>query len=56
VNNLRKIFQQFRERGVTENPDKCIFGAEFVEFLGHVLDAEGITFSRIKFVIVVDFI
>jgi hypothetical protein len=41
---------------VTANPDKCIFGAESVEFVGHVLDAEGITFSKIKFASVVDFI
>jgi hypothetical protein len=56
VNNLRKVFQRFREKGMTANPDKCIFGAESVEFVGHVLDAEGITFSKIKFASVVDFI
>ena len=38
------------------NPDKCIFGADEVEFVGHVLDATGVTFSRTKFDSVVDFI
>jgi hypothetical protein len=35
MNNLRKVFQRFSEKEVTANPDKCIFGAESVEFVGH---------------------
>ena len=56
IENLRKVFQRFREKGITLNPDKCIFGADEVEFVGHVLDATGVTFSRTKFDSVVDFI
>jgi hypothetical protein len=38
------------------NPDKCIFGADEVEFVGHLLDEEGITFSKTKFARVIDLI
>jgi hypothetical protein len=56
IDNLRKVFQRFREKKVTVNPDKCIFGADEVEFVGHLLDQEGITFSKTKFASVIDFI
>jgi hypothetical protein len=56
IDNLRKLFQGFRERKVTLIPDKCIFGADEVEFVGHLLDQEGITFSKTKFACVIDFI
>jgi hypothetical protein len=49
------VFQRFREKKITINQDKCIFGADKVEFVGHVLDAEGTTFSRTKFDSVVEF-
>jgi hypothetical protein len=53
---LRLVFQRFREKKITINPDKCIFGADEVEFMGHVLDAEGSTFSKTKFDSVVEFV
>jgi hypothetical protein len=56
IGNLRLVFQRFREKKATINPEKCIFGADEVEFVGHVLDAEGATFSRTKFDSVVEFI
>jgi hypothetical protein len=56
IGNLRLVFQRFREKKITINPDKCVFGADEVEFVGHVLDAEGATFSRTKFDSVVEFI
>jgi hypothetical protein len=56
IHNLRLVFQRFREKKITINPDKCISGADEVEFVGHVLDAEGATFSRTKFDSVVEFI
>jgi hypothetical protein len=56
IDNLRKVFQRFREKKVTVNLDKYIFGADEVEFVGHLLDQEGITFSKTKFASVIDLI
>jgi hypothetical protein len=56
IDNLHKVLQRFRERRVTANSDKCIFGADKVEFVGHLLDQEGINFSKTKFASVIDFI
>jgi hypothetical protein len=56
IANLRLVFQRFCEKKITINPDKCIFGADEVEFVGHVLDAEGATFSKTKFDSVVEFV
>jgi hypothetical protein len=56
TNNLRKEFQSFRDKKVTVNLDKCIFGADEVEFVEHLLNQEGIIFSKIKLASVIDFI
>lgn len=39
---LRQVFQRFEDRGLTLNTDKCIFGLQQIEMLGHVITAEGI--------------
>uniref|UniRef100_A0A3B3IAC9 ribonuclease H n=1 Tax=Oryzias latipes TaxID=8090 RepID=A0A3B3IAC9_ORYLA len=39
---LRQVFQRFQDRGLTLNRDKCIFGLQQIEILGHVITAEGI--------------
>lgn len=39
---LRKLFERFREFGLTLNPDKCSFLLKEVDFLGHKLNSEGI--------------
>ncbi|XP_051804922.1 uncharacterized protein K02A2.6-like [Acanthochromis polyacanthus] len=39
---LRKVFQRFESRGLTLNKDKCIFGLQQIEILGHLITAEGI--------------
>lgn len=46
--NLRRIFQRLRERKITVNPDKCELGVEKVEFVGHVIDKDGISMSESK--------
>jgi hypothetical protein len=53
IQNLRLVFQRFRDKKIIIN---CIFGADEVEFVGHVLDVEGDTFSKTKFDSVVEFI
>jgi hypothetical protein len=56
IHNLRMVFQMFNDKKITINSDKCIFGAEKVEFVGHVLDAERATFSKTMFNSLVEFI
>lgn len=41
--HLRQIFQRFTEYGVTLNVSKCVLGQPSVEFLGHLVTADGIT-------------
>ena len=54
VNNLEKILKRFVEKGITLNPDKCVFGKESVNFVGFVI--ERATFDQTKLDSVVDFI
>jgi hypothetical protein len=53
--NLQRVFQRFREAGVTLNPAKCRFGMSKVEYVGHTIDEEGLHFSRAKIDSVLDF-
>jgi hypothetical protein len=55
IDNLRSVFERFRKFGITLNPKKCEFGLEEVEFVGHVLGADGISFSKEKTEKVLDF-
>lgn len=46
--NLRQVFQKLRQFKVTLNPKKCRFGMEEVEYVGHIINAEGLSFSTEK--------
>ena len=46
VKNLRQIFDRFRKHKLTINPEKCELGMQEVVFVGHLLSAKGITFTR----------
>ncbi len=35
------VFQRLADNGLAVNPDKCHFGQPSVEYLGHVINAEG---------------
>ena len=48
LKNLKLIFKRLKERRVTLNPDKCIFGCEEIEFVGHTINSEGIKMSDEK--------
>ena len=41
LRNLRKVFERFREAGVTLRADKCTFMAPSVKYLGHVFEEGG---------------
>ena len=55
IARLRIIFQRLREKNITVNPAKCVLGCSSIEYTGHVLDQEGISFSRDKIYSVVNF-
>ena len=40
---LMRALEQIKKAGATLNKDKCQFGKERIEFLGHVIDANGIS-------------
>jgi len=48
ADNVDKILDRLREYNITCNPEKCRFGHTSVEYLGHVIDADGISFSEEK--------
>ena len=55
VHNLEEVFKRLRKYKVTLNPKKCRFGLDSVEYVGHVISAEGVTFSKEKREKVLDF-
>ena len=36
--HLRQVFERLRHYGIIINPQKCVFGAPSVEFLGHLVE------------------
>ena len=41
--HLRQVFERFQQFGVILNPIKCEFGTSSIQFLGHLVTAEGVT-------------
>ena len=35
--NLEEVSARFEKHGITVNPDKCKFGQEAIEYVGHVI-------------------
>ena len=48
VERLTTIFDRFHSIGITLNPDKCEFGIQEVEFVGHLIDYQGLRFTDQK--------
>ena len=46
--NLEKILTICREKGLYLHPEKCEFGLTEVEFVGHLIDETGMTFTSKK--------
>jgi len=55
LTNLERVLQRAREWVLTFNPSKCRLGLHEVEFVGHIINAEGIKMSDEKKFKVVDF-
>ncbi len=48
VSNLRQVFERMRKYNITINPKKVCLGQDHIEFVGHVVNADGISFSGEK--------
>jgi len=48
LNRLRQVFERLRRYKVTLNPAKCRFGMDQIEYVGHIIDPTGLTFSQDK--------
>ena len=55
VANLRQVFDRLTKFGITLNPNKCRFGMNEVEYVGHTINEEGMSFSTEKRGEVLDF-
>nr|VZH96049.1 unnamed protein product [Spirometra erinaceieuropaei] len=42
LHHLTLLFDRFQQFGVTLHPSKCVLGATSLEFLGHLIDSNGI--------------
>jgi hypothetical protein len=48
LDNLKKVLSRLNQHKITINPEKCKLGLDEVEYVGHVINANGTTFSREK--------
>lgn len=56
LDNLKKVLSRLNQHNITINPEKCKIGLDEVEYVGHVINANGTTFSREKKQEIVNFI
>ena len=43
LKHLEQLFQRLDQYGIVINADKCILGANSLEFLGHLISADGVS-------------
>ena len=48
VKNVEAVFLRFDKHGIKVNPKKIKLGLHQIEYVGHVVDHEGMHFSRSK--------
>ena len=48
IANLSQVFERLRKLNITLNPAKCRFGVNEVEYLGHLINENGPSFSTEK--------
>jgi hypothetical protein len=46
--NLESVFEKFKAHNITLNPKNCRFGQSAIEYLGQIIDKDGLRFSREK--------
>ena len=42
LEHLRKVFQKLQEHQLFAKRSKCLFGESSVEYLGHIINADGV--------------
>ena len=55
LKDLRTVFDRLATHGIVINPNKCLFGVSELEFLGHHINADGISPLPDKVQVVRDF-
>ena len=55
LRNLSTVLERFEKFGIIVNPEKCSFGLEEVEYVGHTLSASGMHFKSSKIDGVINF-
>lgn len=55
VANVKSVFQRFRDFGVVVHPKKAKLGLTELEYVGHVVDKDGLHFSKEKRIEVLNF-
>jgi transposase InsO family protein len=55
MERLAKVFDRLAQFNLTLNPSKCVLGVRSVEFVGHLIDEEGIRFTPEKLSSVLQF-
>ena len=53
--HLQHVFERLQEQGLLINPQKCSFGVSELDFLGHHINADGITPLPTKVQAITDF-
>ena len=48
LERLEEVLKRLQKHNITVNPDKCFFGLNEVEYVGHTINGQGLTFSREK--------
>ena len=48
LHNLEEVFKRFQKYNIIISPSKTYVGMSDIEFVGHTINQEGITFSREK--------
>ena len=49
--NLEEVLSRFKKHGITVNPDKCKFGLEAIEYVGHVINKMGSTLQETNLIV-----
>jgi hypothetical protein len=55
LKNLRQVFERLRKHRILLSPEKCRIGLSKVEYVGHMIDETGLSFSENKLREVLDF-
>ena len=55
LHKCRQVLERFRKFGITVNPKKCKLGQDQVEYVGHMIDCNGLEFKRERLQEIIDF-